>query len=156
MARTLRLPLLALSTVLLAASPSALAKAPPSWPDDPAATVVSSHPDGTPKTLEVRHPGGSRTEYRTWPGGARRWEFHYDADRKEHGTCTRWYPAGPVFVEEHWEHGVRVGTWYYDNDDGTRNGRFTFENGREASHETWFRHENRWIPFEGPKAFPTP
>ncbi len=151
-----RLHLMVLAVTLLLASP-AIAKpvAPPAWPDDPAATVTYSHNDGS-QTWEVRHPDGRRTEYRSWPGGARRWQFEYDAAGKEDGTCTRWGKLGFVFVDEHWEHGVRVGVWYYNNDDGTPNGRFFFEDGREVNHETYFKHEDRWIPFNGPKAFPTP
>jgi hypothetical protein len=138
--------------VLMAASP-ALASL-PSWPDASGATIVGRHPDGTPKTLEIRHPDGRRTEFRTWPDGSRRWQFEYDPDRKEDGTCTRWHPSGAVFVEEHWQHGKRIGTWYFNNDDGSPNGRFIFENGREVAHDTWFGPEQRWIPFSGPKAFP--
>ena len=141
---------------VIVALPAAAMAASPAWPDVPDAVVVSRHPDGTPRTSQVRHPDGSRTEYETWPGGTRRLHFEYDAAGKEDGTCTRWHPTGAVFVEEHWEHGVRVGTWYYNSDDGRPNARFTFEKGREVSHETWFNHEKRWIPFEGPKSFPTP
>ncbi len=110
--------------------------------------VVQRFRDGSVETTQGKAADGTLIEHGFWQGGARRWEFRFDEQNKQHGVSTRWHPKGPVFVEEQWEHGQKTGEWIYFSDDGRKNARFTYEKDREILHEVWSQPEGRWLAFQ--------
>ena len=70
--------------------------------------------------------------------------FCVDEDDKLHGPAREWYPNGVLRASDHWEHGVRSGTWVVWDGVGRKREERSFLDGKLHGEETlWHAHGTR-------------